>query len=106
MRLLAAAGQPTAALRQYRELEQLLDEQLGEAPFAATRQLAQEIERQMAGATPGGVPRAGRSADPSSGRARRTAHRARERSEPLPTGTVTFLLTDIERATAQWEKEG
>src|SRR5262249_46571809 len=49
MRLLAAAGQPALALRHYRELEQRLEEQLGDAPSAATLQLAREIERQAAG---------------------------------------------------------
>src|SRR4029077_6354049 len=43
MRLLAAAGQPTAALRQYRELEQRLGEELDEEPSAATHQLALAI---------------------------------------------------------------
>src|SRR5262245_46371009 len=49
MRLLAATGQPSAALRHYRELEQRLDEQLGEPPSDAVRQLAREIERQVSG---------------------------------------------------------
>src|SRR5207244_7379147 len=87
-------------------LEQLLDEQLGEAPSATTAQLALEIERQTAGPTMRRGRRAVPSRDAASGRAPRTSHGARERSEPLPTGTVTFLLTDVERATAQWEKEG
>src|SRR5262249_45163376 len=63
MRLLAAAGQPAAALRQYRELEQLLEEQLDEAPSDATRRLAREINRRAtvpppAGRRTGGAPRA------------------------------------------------
>jgi DNA-binding SARP family transcriptional activator len=45
MRLLAAVGQPAAALRQYRELERLLQTELGAAPEAATRALAHDIER-------------------------------------------------------------
>src|SRR5262249_11747289 len=44
IRLLAACGQPGAALRQYRELERLLKEELGSAPSAATRVLAQKIQ--------------------------------------------------------------
>src|SRR5207249_3373409 len=45
IRLLGAAGQPGAALRQYQELERLLKEQLGAVPEAATRALVREIER-------------------------------------------------------------
>jgi predicted ATPase/DNA-binding SARP family transcriptional activator len=98
MRLLASAGQPTAALRQYRDLEQLLDEQLGEEPSIIVRQLALEIKQQATGPTAttrqvekATVPRPRR---PSALPAR------------LPTGTVTFLLTDLEGSTAHWEKDG
>jgi predicted ATPase/DNA-binding SARP family transcriptional activator len=98
MRLLAAAGQPTLALRYYRELEQRLEEQLGEAPSAATLQLAREIERQSTGYTvterQTAGPRADASPPPSALPSR------------LPTGTVTFLLTDIAGSTAQWERQG
>jgi predicted ATPase/DNA-binding SARP family transcriptional activator len=45
MRLLAAAGQPAAALRQYRELERLLKQELDAEPAATTQALAHEIER-------------------------------------------------------------
>jgi DNA-binding SARP family transcriptional activator len=45
MRLLAAAGQPAAALRQFRELERLLRQELDAAPEAASTELAREIER-------------------------------------------------------------
>lgn len=98
IRLLAAAGQPTAALRQYRELEQRLDEELGETPSEAIRQLALEIERQATGQT---APerRAEAAVVPSPGPV--SALPAR-----LPTGTVTFLLTDIARSTAHWERAG
>jgi predicted ATPase/DNA-binding SARP family transcriptional activator len=44
MRLYAAAGQPSATLRQYQELERLLREELGESPSAATRALAEELQ--------------------------------------------------------------
>jgi predicted ATPase len=43
MRLYAAAGQPSACLHQYQELERLLREELGESPSAATRALAEEL---------------------------------------------------------------
>jgi predicted ATPase/DNA-binding SARP family transcriptional activator len=45
MRLYAVAGQPSATLRQYRELERLLREHLDETPSAATRALAEELQR-------------------------------------------------------------
>jgi predicted ATPase/DNA-binding SARP family transcriptional activator len=43
MRLYAAAGQPSAMLRQYQELERLLRDELGEVPSAVTRALAEEL---------------------------------------------------------------
>lgn len=45
MRLYAAAGQATAALRQYRELERILREELALTPDPATCALAREIEQ-------------------------------------------------------------
>jgi predicted ATPase/DNA-binding SARP family transcriptional activator len=45
MRLLAAAGQPAAALRHYRELERTLSREMGEAPADATRVLIERIRR-------------------------------------------------------------
>jgi predicted ATPase/DNA-binding SARP family transcriptional activator len=98
IRLLAAAGQPTAALRKYRELEQRLDEQLGEEPSAATRRLAREIERQTAGETATKRPTAGARAEATPGSSTMPSR--------LPTGTVTFLLTDMEGSTARWERGG
>jgi len=43
MRLLAAVGQPGAALRQYRQLERLLEQELEAQPSAATQALAQQL---------------------------------------------------------------
>src|SRR5205823_2749128 len=43
MHLYVAAGQPGAALRQYRELERVLRQQLDIAPSAGTRALAEQI---------------------------------------------------------------
>jgi predicted ATPase/DNA-binding SARP family transcriptional activator len=48
IRLLTAAGQPEAALRQYRDLERLLRQELRTAPEAALRVLARELEAQAA----------------------------------------------------------
>ncbi len=43
MRLCAAAGEPEAALRQYRELERILAGELGSSPAPATRLISQQI---------------------------------------------------------------
>lgn len=43
IRLLIAAGDPVAAVRQYEELEQVLEEQLSEQPSAALRELRREL---------------------------------------------------------------
>jgi predicted ATPase/DNA-binding SARP family transcriptional activator len=45
MRLCAALGQPTAALRQYQELERVLREELAETPSAEARALAEELRQ-------------------------------------------------------------
>jgi predicted ATPase/DNA-binding SARP family transcriptional activator len=117
MRLYAASGRPADALRQYQELERILDEELGTTPTAPTRHLAQELSRQSAESSRQsavGVPR-GR---PQSAESRRQEIPAlspqpsapspstpnAQRSTPLPAGTVTFLLTDIEGSTASWER--
>jgi predicted ATPase/DNA-binding SARP family transcriptional activator len=105
MRLLAVSGQTSAALQQYRELERLLAAELGETPSAATRQLALLLETQVQtsdSATPTldapaqAAGRAGTSGQPI----------AVDAPIPLPVGTVTFLLTDIEGSTALWERFG
>jgi DNA-binding SARP family transcriptional activator len=48
IRLLIAAGQPVAALRQYQELERLLQQELDAKPDAGTAALVREAERQIA----------------------------------------------------------
>jgi predicted ATPase/DNA-binding SARP family transcriptional activator len=45
IRLLAKAGQIEAALRQYLELERVLDEELDEEPSAGTRQFVEQLRR-------------------------------------------------------------
>jgi DNA-binding SARP family transcriptional activator len=52
MRLLVAMGQPAAALRQYRELERLLQQELGTRPESATRSLARNLERRAVSRPP------------------------------------------------------
>ncbi|HEX8958725.1 MAG TPA: BTAD domain-containing putative transcriptional regulator, partial [Solirubrobacterales bacterium] len=99
MRLLAATGQAAAALRQYREFERRLAEELSDEPSAPTRQLARQIESQaeptVAAATPD---------RPAAPRVRRAA--SSDTTPAPPSGTVTFLLTDIEGSTALWERAG
>jgi predicted ATPase/DNA-binding SARP family transcriptional activator/class 3 adenylate cyclase len=98
MRLLAVAGQPGAALRQFKELERLLDEELGEEPSAPVRALARQIEKDAGLTAP--IP-------PPTLSVRRPS-RGRESLFPTtdqPT-TVTFLMSDIEGSTRQWEQAG
>jgi DNA-binding SARP family transcriptional activator len=45
IRLYASTRQPAAALRQYHELERILQEECGETPSESTRQLVEEIRR-------------------------------------------------------------
>jgi DNA-binding SARP family transcriptional activator/pimeloyl-ACP methyl ester carboxylesterase len=53
IRLYAAVGQPHAALQQFERCRQLLHDELGVEPEAATRQLAEQIRsRDVAAATP------------------------------------------------------
>lgn len=52
MRLYMAAGQPAAAQQQYRELERLLDEELGERPSATIRALAEQLRTQATQVSP------------------------------------------------------
>jgi len=91
MRLYALSGEPVAALRQYGELKTRLAEELGQAPSPATEELARRIRAGSPGVAGPGAP-----AEPGA---------ARLRFE-LPTGTVTFLLTDIEGSTALFERLG
>ncbi len=96
MRLLLKAGQPAAALRQFQELERVLADQLGDQPDRETRQLARKAEEQRASQI--SVPPA------------RLIHPKRRENHPhdlpLRSGTWTFLATDIEGSTAQWEAAG
>jgi predicted ATPase/DNA-binding SARP family transcriptional activator len=92
IRLLAAAGQGEAALRQYQELERMLARELGAVPDAATRSLARTLERAGTGVR---------------------ARLARTHSSPGPsfpspplTGTVTFLLAEIDGERDLWDRRG
>lgn len=106
MLLYAAAGQPSAALQQYQRLERILREELGQEPSAATQQLAHSIQSPSVGATLGAAPR-----EPQAPLSRTHDWRAptpapRSADPAIPTGTVTFLLTDIEGSATRWERAG
>jgi predicted ATPase/DNA-binding SARP family transcriptional activator len=90
MRLLAAAGQPEAALGQFRELEGLLAAELGTTPEAESRDLARRIAESLDEPRGGRTTVAARVADYA---APSPAHSPA--AESLPTGTVTFLVTDL-----------
>jgi len=95
MRLLIVARQPEAALKQYHELERILKEELGEEPSEAVQRLAERLEA-VKGAAP--VTRE-KAVEPARVPPPRT-------KKALPTGTVTFLLTDIEGSTRLREEAG
>lgn len=114
IRLLMAAGQPKAALRQYTDLERLLDQEMGTEPSLEIRDLVRPLEQTAAGRKGGEVggwdPRSpwvsARMALPS------LSHSAPPRrvpdapSEPLLAGTLTFLLIELEGTPAPPEQEG
>jgi predicted ATPase/DNA-binding SARP family transcriptional activator len=97
MRLYVAAGLASAALQQYRELERVLREELGATPSATTRQLIREIQSREVNVslpTPQPEPET-----PSIARQPATTRGQTPLQKPSitsPSGTVTFLLTDIE----------
>jgi predicted ATPase/DNA-binding SARP family transcriptional activator len=93
IRLLAAAGQPGAALRQYKEYERRLGEELGEEPSSPLRALARQIEKDTGVAAPSVPPP----------RSVVTGSSSFSLAANGPT-TVTFLLTDIEGSTRLFEQ--
>lgn len=104
IRLLAASGHPEAAIRAYEEFERLLKQELDVAPEEATRVLVRQIRQagSRAAPPPGApvslpLPVVSPPAAPAAPASSRSL---------LPTGTVTFLLTDIEGHTALWERAG
>lgn len=88
IRLLLAAGEPEAALRQYHELARILDQELAESPSAVTRRLVEWAPED------GGQRELPPVADAVPGRSAGVSP-----DQSPPTGTVTFLLTDIEGST-------
>src|SRR5262249_24033845 len=101
MRLLVAVGQPGAALRQYKEWERLLVEQLSMEPSASLRALARELQERVQ------EPGATDSADRKSKIENRKSGITLSPSLPgspsalpsdVPT-TANLLLTDLEGST-------
>jgi len=76
IRLLGVTGQPEAGVRQYRELERILREELSVAPALATQQLAKQLSE-------------------AAGKELAIPPLAAPAPPPLPTGTITFLLADV-----------
>jgi predicted ATPase/DNA-binding SARP family transcriptional activator len=118
MRLYAWSGQQAAAIRQYEESVRLLDEELGVAPEEETTTLLEAIRRRKL------VPWKGVGTRYRAG-AEKTAKQQQDKdvgglapplpevrpSEPelppvkaFPSGTITFLFTDIEGSSRLWEK--
>jgi predicted ATPase/DNA-binding SARP family transcriptional activator len=100
MRLLAGAGQPHTALRHFAELERLLKAELDAEPAAETRKLVASLRgslRSPCAVTANGSSHAERQADTVTLHASGTSPGASAASEGLPTGTVTFLLTQVPR---------
>jgi predicted ATPase/DNA-binding SARP family transcriptional activator len=116
IRLLGAAGQPEAGLRQYRELERLLKEELEAEPGAATRALARNLEQRASQPAAGRRQPVAGSRQPVDeepapttamvGSAEDSTGYRLPATGSLPSGTVTFLLTDVEGSTRRWERTG
>ena len=96
MRLYEETGQHSAAMRQFEACEKVLDEELGLRPDAETLSL---FERIKSGAF-------NRRKPPPREKQVKTSP-ARKQPQPQagrPSGTVTFLFSDIEGSTQLWER--
>ncbi len=89
MRLYALSGQRQLALRQYQALREALKSELDVEPGPETTRLYEDIQSGRYSTRP----------NSSISGSKEILHQ-----EDLPTGTVTFLFTDIEGSTPLWEK--
>jgi hypothetical protein len=98
MRLLTATGQPNAALRQFKEMERLLEEELGAETSASLRALYRQIEKQT-----------GLNVPPLFALPAVTVRPLGNEAVGLPSGvptTVNLLVTEIEASTRLQERAG
>ncbi len=98
MRLYAAMGEPSAAMRYYRELVRVFRQELGEVPSAASRALAKKIKEELVIA---GTPESTGHEMPrgeTGSKAARAQAGGLQSASAGPAGTVTFLLVDVSPA--------
>jgi predicted ATPase/DNA-binding SARP family transcriptional activator len=106
IRLLAAAGEPRAALGEYQALVQRLEQELGAEPPEDLRLLVERIQADASAFPAEDREPVAVAAAPLVAPREEMPPAAVPIPTPAPTGTVTFLLTDIEGSTALWERVG
>ena len=98
MRLYVAAGRPSEALRQYRQLEQLLQEQLGTSPSPAVKTLAEQLRREGASRPVAAPVAAGSLPTPALARSGSAVHAQSQAPGNLPQLLTSFIGRQQETA--------